>query len=101
MEKKMRQRHTIDVKSLIIGVLIVIVIFVIAKTKNRGNVNFDTVTAKKVSVVTPQGNSVINLSSENKKAFIEIFNEKGKRVAILAIVGGDGRLYLSTKEGEI
>jgi biopolymer transport protein ExbD len=101
MEKKMRQRHTIDVKSLIIGVLIVIVIFVIAKTKNRGNVNFDIVTAKKVSVVTPQGNSVINLSSENKKAFIEIFNEKGKRVAILAIVGGDGRLYLSTKEGEI
>ena len=98
----MRRRYVIDVKILIIVILLVLIFFMaINRARNRGNMNFNTITAKKVRVVTPKGNTVIGLSSQNEKAFIEIFNERGKRVAILAIVGEDRRLYLSTKEGEI
>jgi len=98
----MRRRYAIDVKILIIVILLVMIIFMaINRARNRGNMNFNTITAEKVRIVTPKGNTVIGLSSQNEKAFIEIFNERGKRVAILAIVGEDRRLYLSTKEGEI
>ncbi len=98
----MRRRYAIDVKILIIVILLVVIFFMaINRARNRGNMNFSTITAKKVRIVTPKGNTVIGLSSQNEKAFIEIFNERGKRVAILAIVNEDGRLYLSTKEGEI
>lgn len=37
----------------------------------------------------------------SEKAFIEVYNKSGKRVAISAIVGENRRFYLSTKEGEI
>ena len=98
----MRRRYAIDVKILIIVILLIVIFFMaINRARNRGNMNFSTITAEMVRIITPKGNTVIGLSSQNEKAFIEIFNERGKRVAILAIVNEDGKLYLSTKEGEI
>jgi len=117
-------KRLIDVKSLVIGVLATALFFTIVGAKSRNDANFNTITAKGIKIVNPEGKPIAILGSglgggtldiynrygkevatvqANKKSdgAIFIYNKEGKPVADLGSVGGKGRLYIHNKEGKV
>ena len=116
-------KKAIDVKSLVIGVLATALFFTMIGAKSK-NANFDTITAKKIRIVNPEGKVVAGLASDKEgggvlgifnkegKVVAEICdkegeggglvirNEEGKTVAILGCANGEGALGILNKEGK-
>ncbi len=90
----------IDVKSLVIGILATALFFTVVGAKNRNDVNFDTITAKTIKIVHPEGKIVADLESDPKgEGMLDIFNKKGKLAAALWSYKG-GMLGVFNKEGK-
>ena len=93
-------KRVIDVKSLIIGVLSTALLFTIIGAKSKNSANFDTITAKEVKIVNSKGKVVADLASVEGEGELSIFNKKRKPVAELSGFGGEGTLIIGNKEGK-
>ena len=93
-------KGVVDVKSLFIGVLATVLFFTIVGAKSKNNANFDTITAKSIKIVNPEGKTVAFLGSFKGKGLLDICNEEGKHVVRLISIKGGGVLDILNKEGK-
>jgi len=94
-------KRAIDVKSLVIGVLAAALFFtIIIVAKSRNNANFDTITAKTIKIVNPEGKTVAFLGSVKGTGMLGIHNKEGKLAAVLGSGSEGGTLDIYNKEGK-
>lgn len=87
-------KKVIDIKSVVIGVLLAIIFFTAVGAKNKNNAKFDTITAKEIKIVSPEGKTIANLGSLGGEGHLRILNKEGEIVAILGSVNGKGVLNI-------
>ncbi|MEA1995580.1 MAG: hypothetical protein U9N18_05465 [Campylobacterota bacterium] len=95
-------KRAIDVKSLVIGVLATALFFtiIVIVAKSRNDANVDTITAKTIKIVNPEGKTVVSLRSVKGTGMLGIYNKKGKVVVGLGSLEGAGNLSIHNKEGK-
>ena len=94
-------KRLIDVKSLVIGVLATALFFTIVGAKSRNDANFNTITAKGIKIVNPEGKPVAYLWSYKGGGGLDIFNKHGNQVvSVQSNKDSEGVIYVDNKEGK-
>ena len=95
-------KRVIDVKGLVIGVLATALFFSIIGAKSN-DANFNTITAKAIKIVNPEGKLVADLGSfKGEGGSLHIYNKHGNRVAtVQANKDSDGTIGLYNRYGDL